>query len=456
MRVKDQDKRIKYGKRDGKRAAHGVFVFLLAVFAFTVGIPATRAARAADDLSAPEITNTKRYMEHFGEGFADRTAGKDGEAAAAEEIERIFREGHSAADVRMQKTELSAYANAYTRNATARLGPESARKVVIGAHYDNYFSENLAKTNSGTGAEGAYNNLTGLSILLSLYEYFYDHYMDAGDVWQLDFAVEFAAFGAQAIDFAGARYYLGKTDPSDVLMYINLDCVGGGDHLYLYCDEARRPHEDYICGLAQTAGINVKLPPKNKKTMSVSSGITPYTHYGLRSDNVVFMNAGIPSAYLFSRNWDTRKKFGAVESDAYAPIIGTANDTLKTLEELYRGYDNKMDAAARLVTLAVTGEEFVSVCAAARAEGFDYGFVNSKFWANVILLALVALTSAGVYWFYQKLKTRSDGPEPEEFAPKEPHRDSVFGGDYEPKDSSGRRGPPGAGGDCGGNVFPGY
>ena len=158
----------------------------------------------------------------------------------------------------------------------------SSKKIVIGAHYD------CVET------KGTEDNGTGVAVVMELAKRF----KDVDTALSLEF---FFWDGEEYLCFAGSFAYLytaiGTGEVNDILLYINLDCVGAGDRLYLFGGEYEGDVLKRDWGLnmtlevAESLGISVYTAPEE-----VTNFPTP-TRLG-SSDHVFFYLNKIPYVYF--------------------------------------------------------------------------------------------------------------------------------------------------------------
>ncbi|HEY8443959.1 MAG TPA: M28 family peptidase [Clostridia bacterium] len=375
------------------------------------------------------ISDTQEFMDRFLDDCPNRTSFSEDEKRAAEWLAQEFESfglqtKTQTFDAVFDNKKLT------SQNVIAKLDLGKSKQVIISAHYDNLYG---SKDIEGFGAEGAYNNGSGVAVMLSLAKRF-SELKEEGNL-NLDFNIIFLALGGDEPGLYGASYYVKNMMPREIsgtLLAVNLDCVGGGDYLYLYCDELSTVHEKYIKDIADKNNLDIKLPPANKKTATASTPLVPYLHYGLNSANIYFLSAGINSANFFSRNWDTNNKIGIVESEKNKPIIYTVDDNRETLRRLYGdSFIKKMNTAANIIFYALTDKDFVKTMEQSSANKPDYKWlVNSSLMAY-IKFGLIVIMIAAVILIVRNLNVRYPVPVIT-IRPTPPP--TVFGEEYENKD----------------------
>ncbi|MBP5255284.1 MAG: M28 family peptidase, partial [Lachnospiraceae bacterium] len=168
---------------------------------------------------------------------------------------------------------------------TARKPGRSAKRIVIGAHYD------CVET------KGIEDNGTGVSVVLELMKRFRDT--------ETPLTLEFCFWdGEETLGYAGSFAYVGMCpDLSDVLCYINLDSVGAGDRLYAYggvYNDDGVLEQDWVLNMALTMAsynaVDLYLMPE---------GVTKYKSptRDTNSDQHYFLRKGIPYVYFEANGW---------------------------------------------------------------------------------------------------------------------------------------------------------
>ena len=214
-------------------------------------------------------------------------------------------------------------------------GLENARLVVIGAHYDSRESH------------GAEDNGTGVGMVLELAERF--------AAVPLPYDVDFCFWDGEEVQgCAGSYFYVNMSpDIGRVSLYINLDCLGVGDHLFAYGGAYQGNKlvraEAYTKAMEIATGLGIPLRP-------IPAGLaepelkTPTRLYG--SDQYYFAAAGIPYLYFEANAWVDRNgieqypygqrsyQYNSVHSafaDTYGMINHTKYDDLNVLEDIVPG-----------------------------------------------------------------------------------------------------------------------
>lgn len=388
-----------------------------------------------------EKYGTLEMLQEFLSQNPDRTTFSDKEKEAGQWIKRKFLSfGYSEDDIFEQALTYKHKNQTFTsQNIILKKNASQStdKTVIIGAHYDNLANTVVEDLLLKAGGEGAYDNGTGVSAMLTLAKYFYNKSMP--------FNIVFVAFGAEQANWLGSITYvqnMSAIQKKNTLLMVNLDMIGGGDYLYVYCDEVKTVHQDFITKTAKDNGLNINTPPKDKKTFSIPTKKTSYSHQGLFRDNVAFWEEDINIASLFSLNWHTTKKEGImVESGSHRGIVNTKNDNLEKLLELYgEGVEEKMDTAVAVVAKTLEREDFSAAMEQSREKAADYSILAGAQLGIYIKLGLVALTILLVFMLIRNYSRKYPVPiiivDKRQFAKREFDEKDIFGGEYGGKKDS--------------------
>lgn len=330
---------------------------------------------------AENISRPYEIMEDFVNAHPHRESGTEGNEEASVYISAFFKELNYS--VEEQKFTFNLMGNTYgigepveERNIIAQKDVGSNRTIVVGAHYDNVFS-------SGEG-QGAYDNGSGIGVMLALAEKLADT--------NLEYNLVFCAFGGEEYGLYGSKYYLDNLstiEKDKILLYVNIDSIAAGDNLYIYCDEVKTLHEDYFLNAAEVLGLKVLATPDYKCAAGVytTGDKLFYTHTGLASDNATFFNAGIMTVSFSAFTWEREKVEQVNESTVHENIMHTENDNISKIEEYYgESAKEKMDAVYTLLYETMTSEKFVESMLYAKENNPDYSLLS-----NGILVAIISI-----------------------------------------------------------------
>lgn len=211
---------------------------------------------------------------------------------------------------------------------------KSKKRIVIGAHYDSRESH------------GAEDNGTGMGMVLELAERFAKI--------NTDLSLEFCFWdGEELRGYAGSYYYV-KTckDPENIELYINLDCLGVGDEMFVYGGryEGKKLVQAEALDLTFRIGEALGLPLSKIPKLKEPEFKTPTRLTG--SDQHYFAEAKIPYLYFEANAWvdeagveqypngnmsyQYNTKDPALKKTE-GQINHTEFDTLETLEKIFPG-----------------------------------------------------------------------------------------------------------------------
>lgn len=374
------------------------------------------------------------------------TDGKDGEEIASEWLETRLSGVLGADNVARQRftpptsetygDEFESYNVVGTVYADEGKNPENYR-IVIGANYDNeYATVKMGQYNAnyftGTEAEGAMANGTGVATVLALADYFAQGSVRA----RLTVDIDFAFYGMGCINFGGSAKYLnslGATGKNKLLLAVNVDGLGG-DKLFAYFDEVRTPHGDFILGAAKDAGVGgaVSEPPAMTVDMAYQYvDALPYTPYPLISDASTFFG-GYNVCALTSGSDNTFFLYERENADG-DNISYTSADTLEILKRRNKNYAAQMAVAAETVATAVLKDGFTEACLSSKAQIGGYAWLNYPLvgYITVAVLSLIATVLIVVLVRRYEKNHKDDDPQI-----KRNVKVAVFGMDYEhPEDN---------------------
>lgn len=418
-----------------------IFSLILIFIILITPISALTAFAEEEDSDAenPAFTSAAVFLKEFVESCPNRLAGTAKEKEAAEFIADYFqwlvdKDGYiPAGDVPDAENEEKFYQkfsftydesikNSQNVIVTKQAKNQSAdtKTVIIGAHYDNWY----VVPESDYKMEGAYDNGTGVAVMMDL-----AYKLKKID---LDFNVVFIAFGAEEYGFFGSEYYVNKLaekDLNNILIMFNLDVIGAGDKLYLYCDEIETEHEKFLFDIAKSKNINLNPPPLDKHVKLYGFAEMPYTHTGLMSDNLSFFTRRVNTAFFFTYNWE----YGLSESDKNPGIMHSTNDNLEFLDEQYKEtYKKFMADVSDIIYASLTSEAFEEKMISSFNNKFNYLPFFSK--TMIAIVGIIILTLAGVlviltYYFLNKNKLKK---QPEVLTDVFEEKDTtVFGKDFE-------------------------
>lgn len=393
-------------------------VFLM-IFGGTLGGGRPEPARAEEtfttDASSTEF-DFQSVLKEFVTEHPNREAGSTGEEQAAATLRQTLSQaGLTPYEQYFQGSGESFYQNVeggrgssliFSRNVIGVLetSGESEGMLMIGAHYDNaanyvsqLSSEEIVVSGQPEAFQGAYDNGSGVTVLLSLI----DRFSEA----DLPFDVVFCLFGAEEPGLYGSETFvssLTEEQRADILLYVNLDSIAAGDYLYLYTDEVSTLHDAFFREQAQAAGITLTENPANKKISAGGLKYFPYLHVGLSSDHLSFMQYRINVANFFTLNWSSKATY-VDESLTKPNIMHTKKDNADTLFLLYpQTAVRYMENVSDLVVAAATDSEFVSTMRQSMEQKPNYDFWLMQWPALLIGLAAILGAGLALFLIYRK------------------------------------------------------
>lgn len=376
-------------------------VCIAAVILLCIIAPLSQATLAAD--AQETAWDAYDYYHYYAVTYKDRTAGSNGERAAANWLAGQLRDmGYVANPVPFTISQTRTDANGDTvqveltsynviATKTANL-TDNRPALLLAANYGNEYQLNSALSDA-LQWEDACRNGTAVGTLLAIAQ-------DLSRA-QVGFDVVICFWGADCGGYAISSQYVNRgaaefiaangSTLDKLLGYIQLDAVGCGDNLNVYYDEVKRTHARYSDALIKRNRWNVGTKPFDPGYMYSVQGSLQYSHPGLNGANALFMEAGVPSMYLFGYNWvgGTKNSESATKPD----ILYTTNDNVDNYESLY-GKDaiqSRLEMTRQLVVSLVTSADFEAEWTAARDDA-DYWGMNSNDVVIGLSLAVAAVT----------------------------------------------------------------
>ena len=316
----------------------------------------------------------------------DRTSFGEGEKKAAEYIknklsEYGYVENTDLVTQSVEKEVVSGYGGEtqklYSQNVIATYNGGKEKTVVVGANYDNLYSDIQLVGSGGTGSEGIMNNATGTATLLQLAKAFRQNSPVQ------DFTVIFVFFGASEAGVVGSSRFVSDylNDVSDVLLMVNLDSVAGSV-INVYSDEVDtlegkmflQQGEKYSTEFKQMSRFVPIIPQVYAENLD-------YTHIGQLGDHVEFFEKDVPVVNLFGGDADG--------FDYYSD----KPDSLDSFKAAYPDYGKTMADVASLVYDCLSAQDFLTAAAGFRTEKFDYSFFMGGYFAYIVLIGIIIVAA---------------------------------------------------------------
>ena len=156
----------------------------------------------------------------------------------------------------------------------------------------------------------------------------------------MSYNLEIVFFAGAEDSFSGAQAYMNKLTAEDKLnikLYINYGYIVGGDNVYLYSRDKAVNYDSFIRQVIEANGINgITKNPLFKNTIDaqiVANQLYQYSHIGMLSNNIIFMNAKIPSINFMSLDWSDYTYPIYTEKKGLENVAETSKDTYETLIE---------------------------------------------------------------------------------------------------------------------------
>ena len=162
----------------------------------------------------------------------------------------------------------------------------SGKRIMIGAHYDSRESR------------GAEDNGSGIGMALETAARFADK--------DLEYTLDFCFWdGEELRGCAGSYYYmLTCTDPENIALYINLDCLGAGDTMFVYGGQYTEEGvlvQDWGYRLAMETAAELGIDLHTIPPLAEPEFRAPTRTTG--SDQKHFASYGIPYIYFEANAW---------------------------------------------------------------------------------------------------------------------------------------------------------
>ncbi len=284
------------------------------------------------------------------------------------------------------------------------------RKVILAAHYDTayvYLEGKEYSTGKGMVNDGVNDNAASVATLLALTKALDKEVLDYG------YDIEIVFFGASYNDYAGSSYYSRGQSEDDVintLLMINLDRIGLGQYNYAYVNEFKTTQEEYL--LSKLSGFK-KLNQKNVLDFSTEgpNGLD-YTHVGLQSDHISFMERNVNVLSFFSGNYESSFTYGIKEYEEKQNVTFTQKDDYYYILNNYFNFYSNLSNVYKGIDLVLKDNKFIAEMEKPNGLEGKYEFwTNEKmavFITSVLLVAFVFVYLI-IYWALQKKARNSVG-----------------------------------------------
>ena len=273
----------------------------------------------------------------------------------------------------------------YNVEGVLKSSEQTDKQIIVGAHLDSV----------GEGANDNASSITAMYLAMKRL---------ANE--NLPFNVVFVAFGGEEQGFLGSKYYvenMNAKNRKNTLVRLNLECVGGGDNLYVFCENKKTDLADLI--LKNAAGNLLEKPH--------AVGVFPFDLYGYGyfetvqgSDHTPFRLLGIPTAMFFAGNFSA---WNFVESlDKSKSVMNSNSDKLETMEEFWGAeFFAKTETVANTLCATFLDENFLPVAENAANQLVNNALYFNVTWAVVAVALLLALTVLFGWLHYRKLQKKA-------------------------------------------------
>lgn len=283
---------------------------------------------------------------------------------------------------------------------------ETNKKVILACNYDAPL-----KYNEETGEFISYENdalnasASSVSAMLMLAQTLPNY--------SLSYNLEFVFFGASESSFAGSEFYLnGLSEDSakNILCVINLDEIAFGNNIYFYLDEVKTDFSKYVSSVCSKFSKEIELTHLNKTEFVGNKLGLAYSHIGLDSDNVNFMNRGIATINMFAGDYERGIVMGRCEYSGKEPITYTQNDTIEYAQKNIGAteiVDNLYTVNSTIETL-LNDSGFVKNASKSFGQNawFYTIFANEKLvlWCSMVAFVVILIIAM---WIHFKLTKKS-------------------------------------------------
>lgn len=263
----------------------------------------------------------------------------------------------------------------------------SPKQVIVGAHYDS------------TGP-GANDNASGIAAMYFTMK----NLVESNE--KLPFDVVFVAFGSEEEGLLGAQHYLNtmaSENRQNTMVMFNLDSLGGGDNLYVFCENKT----------TDLANLIVKKANGQILEKPHAAGVYPLDMFGYGyyefiqgSDHTPFRLQGIPTAMFFAGNFHA---FNFVESkDSSKNVLNSNSDNLNSMNEFWgEEFVNKIETVYQILTVTLKDGEFLAVAENAKNQLVNNNLVFGTLWPTLASVAILAVVVLLGILYYRKLQKRA-------------------------------------------------
>ena len=361
-----------------------VLIVLLAVLS-VISCVAFAEEQASPTSSAPTVDEENAEVKEFVKELCELNA-QGNKADKVDYLVTKFREAldSSALDSEVTTAPFIDGDGNYC-NIVARLKKDnSLKQIIVGAHYD------------AIGGEGAGDNAVGVAALY----YTMKLLASANDI---PYNVTFVAFDGEENGLLGSRHFVDRLSAEqavNTLVMFNIDSIALGEDVYLMCENKHTRLADAI--LKNSKDI-VEKPYAKGIYGSYMEDIYGYGYYEFvqGSDHTPFRLAGIPIAFFFSGDYSGTWNFNA------GNVINTASDTYENLVNSGVAWAVRIQNVGEAIANTVLSNGFAEIAENARSQLVNLGFWYNKWWASLVILAVLVVLAIFTWLYSRKLQKRA-------------------------------------------------
>ena len=283
-------------------------------------------------------------------------------------------------------------------NVVARLvKADTAKQIIIGAHYDSI------------RGEGAADNAVGVAALYLTMQTL------AANKSSLPFNITFVAFDGEELGLLGSNFFvnggeLGKGGMSaeeiaNTLVMFNIDSIAMGDNLYLLCENKRTKLADAI--LSNSTDIKEKPYARGTYGSDMDSFGYGYYEYVQGSDHTPFRLSGIPIAFLFSGTYSVLPWGFSESSNPSSQVINSSADTYENLVKSGVDYVARAQTVSSAISATILADDFATVAENARSQLVNLNFWYNRLWPSIAVAAILVILAVVTFFYYRKLQKKA-------------------------------------------------
>lgn len=253
---------------------------------------------------------------------------------------------------------------------------ENAKKVILGAHYDNAYTILDTQTNSA----GIFDNASGVLCLIAI--------MKELKEANLPFDIIFIFYGAEENGLNGSKNFvnsMSSLEKKNTILAINYDSIGAGDYNYFYCGDSDNSYKHLFIN---SYGIK-NVPLIKRINMLPHFEGFAYTSQGLLSDNAIYLKNNIKCTSFFSGNL-SHSGVGFVEVEGQDDIIHTDKDNLEYIINNRPNFVSNINDVCNLSIDVLTNPNLVTILENS-SNNINLFFLNNKYIVGLIYLVCILI-----------------------------------------------------------------